>query len=371
MSERKRASPPTPSSRERFRPRETGTSTPLRNAAKGGDEQRPLWLFVTEPGLTGLLLKELKFRDMILPKARPLNLFLRNYDLAVLPASQIKAARLEPRLALRVLRCPVFGRNRIGDSQIDLLARQWRKSKCDGLIAMVAGNVFDRRDLTRVVARKLGERGIKVADEPTNPVWLIAVDDKFYFGFPHYSHQDDVARTKSTDREGSLPKVFASAILFAAKPKAGDVVWDPVVGTGTLLAEAAHEISDGVFIGSDIDEQVLKAARDNCRGYKNVTIIGGDSTKLQLSRRDISLVIANLPFGKQFASAYGNEALYEGILRNALKHAANTWRASMFTSDVAALVSAVAKIDGLLVERVAETRVRGERAAILLVTRMA
>jgi predicted RNA methylase len=370
MNERKRTSPPTQVSRERFRPREKDLAAPGRAVAKGGEEPRPLWLFVTEPGLTGLLVKELKFRDYVLPKARPLNLFLRNYDLVVLPASQIKSTRLEPRLALQVLRCPVFGRNRLGDSQVDLLARQWRKSKCDGLIAMVAGNVFDRRDLTRVVTRKLAERGIKVADEPADPVWLIAVDDKFYFGFPHYSHQDDASRAKSSDREGSLPKVFASAILFAAKPKPGEVVWDPVVGTGTLLAEAAHEIADGTFIGTDIDEQVLKTARDNCRGYKNLTLLGGDSTKFQLSRRDISLVIANLPFGKQFSSAYGNEGLYEGILRNALKHAASTWRASVFTSDVAALVSAVAKIDGLLVERVAETRVRGERAAILLVTRL-
>src|SRR5271165_3316182 len=88
----------------------TGTKQPVR--------ERPLWLFLTEPGLGPMLAKELKFLDAIEQKAQPAKLHLRNYDLLTIPDAVMKNSAVRPRLALHVMMCPIFGRDRIGDNQL-------------------------------------------------------------------------------------------------------------------------------------------------------------------------------------------------------------------------------------------------------------
>src|ERR1700688_2578051 len=52
---------------------------------------RPLWLFLTEPGLGALLVRELKFLDAIAQKAQLAKLHLRNYDLLAAPDAVVQS----------------------------------------------------------------------------------------------------------------------------------------------------------------------------------------------------------------------------------------------------------------------------------------
>jgi RMKL-like, methyltransferase domain len=329
------------------------------------------WLFLTEPGLAPLLIRELKYRKIAAQKARATTLFLRNYDLVILPDSQVQSRSFPTRLALHVMACPVFGRSSITKAQLDRLADAWRRNKPDGLVSSIAGNTFQRQDLMRWLTKEMTARGITVGATaaPKRPVWLLAVDDSYYFGLPRFNYHNAPGRERPDDRSGSLPPVIAAALCFAAKPAPSEVIWDPVMGTGTVLREAMEQVASGTFIGSDIDTNALDIARKSLGTRQNMALLAGDSTKLDLGRHDLTLTLANLPFGKQFQPETGTASLYEGILRRSLDFAASSWRAVVLTSDDAGLRQAVAAVGGLALEKIAGVRTRGLAADIWLIAR--
>jgi precorrin-6B methylase 2 len=330
---------------------------------------RPLWLYLTEPGLGPLLANELKFLGAVERKAQFAKLHLRNHDLLVLPDVAVKKREAKPRLATNVLAAPVFGRASVSPRQLDYLAEAFRTERAGGIANAVAGETFARVDFLPWIGRELRARNIRIPEEPSRVMWFIAVDDKFYFGFPRFNHHDAAGRVPGREREGSLPPVVGAAMVFAAKPGTNEVILDPVMGTGTILAEAAAMAPDAALIGSDIDREAVETARRNLARVKNAKVFQRDSTNAPFERSDLTLTIGNLPFGKQHKSAGGNRALYEALLRRSLAHAASNWRAVLLTSDDEALEGAVGAIDGLACTRVAGIKVRGQPATIWSVTR--
>ncbi len=324
---------------------------------------RPLWLFLTEPGLAALLLRELKFINAIERKAQAARLHLRNHDLLVLPEVVVKRREVAPRLATNILVAPVFGREEVGARQLDLLAQATRRERVDGLVTSIAGDSFSRGDFLPRLLRELGSRRVRFSESHRRPVWFLAVDDKFYFGFARFNHHDAPGRLRA-DREGSLPAVIAAAMVFAAKPGSNEVILDPVMGAGTILGEAAQMAPDARLNGCDIDPAAVTIARRTLADVRGARLFHGDSTRADYNGPQISLTLANLPFGKQHRSVSGNRALYEAILRRSLEHAAPIWRAVLVTSDEESLRSAVQTIGGLSLANVADIRIRGQAATI-------
>src|SRR5262249_30315261 len=157
------------------------------------------------------------------------------------------------------------GRFKITTAQLDRLARHCIHEQSDGLVSTVAGNVFQRQDLMRWLTKNLFNRGVhmksaKMGQSPARPVWLIVIDENFYFGFPRFNYHDVRSRSRSADRVGSLPPVIAAAMCFAAKPEQHEVVWDPVMGTGTVLSEVAAQVPKADLIGTDNDPLALQLA---------------------------------------------------------------------------------------------------------------
>jgi predicted RNA methylase len=267
--------------------------------------------------------------------------------------------------------CPVFGRFNISKAQLDALADAWKRDKPDGLVASIAGSKFQRQDLLRWVTKELGTRGIIVpkGESPKRPCWFMAVDEAYYFGLPRFNYHEAQGRERPSDRSGSLPPVIAAAMAFAAKPSANEVIWDPVMGTGTLIREAAALAPQARIIGSDTDADAIAIAKQALGKAKTIKLITADSTTLDLGRSDLTLTLANLPFGKQFQPEQGTPALYEALLRQSLKAAAPNWRAVLLTSDHAALAQAVKAVGGLTLDKTASVKTRGLAADIWLVTR--
>jgi len=314
--------------------------------------------------LAALLLQELRFIGAVERKAQAAKLHLRNHDLLVLPDVVVKRHDVAPRLATNTLVSPVFGRDQIGARQLDLLARTVGRERTDGFATSIAGDTFARSEFIPWLLRELGSRRVHFSDSHRRPVWLLAVDEKFYFGFPRFNFHDAPGRTIAREREASLPPVVAAAMVFAAKPASNEMIFDPVVGTGTILAEAAQMAPGAQLIGSDIDPAAVAMARKSLAHVRGVRLFHQDSTSAHLSGPSITLTLANLPFGKQHKSSYGNRALYEAVLRRSLERAAPTWRAILLTSDEESLRSAVGSIGTLELSTVASIKVRGQPATI-------
>ena len=344
----------------------------LRTRDKRADPRkvdRPLWLFLTEPGLGTLLLQELRFIGATERKAQAAKLLLRNHDLLVLPDVVVRRHDSAPRLATNVLVSPVFGREQLGARQLDLLAQAMQRERTDGLTTSIAGDAFSRSDFTPWLLRELGSRDVRFPALHRRPAWFLAVDDSFYFGFSRFNHHDARGRPKTREREGSLPPVIAAAMVFAAKPGSGEVIFDPVMGTGTILAEAAQMAPGARLIGSDIDPTAVAIARRLLLHVGGARLSHRDSTRASPDASSLTLTIANLPFGKRHKSASGNASLYEAILRRSLECAAPQWRAVLLTSDAQSLRSAVQSIGGLNLASVADIKVRGQEATIWTVRR--
>jgi predicted RNA methylase len=341
-------------------------SRQFRTSAKSraAPEAKPLWLFLTEPGLAALLLQELRFIGAIERKAQAAKLHLRNHDLLVLPDVVVRRHDAAPRLATNVLVSPVFGRHLIGARQLDLLAHALLSKHTDGIATSIAGDMFARKDFLPWLLRELGFRGVRLSQSQKREAWFLAVDEKFYFGFPRFNHHDAPGRSRASEREGSLPPVVAAAMVFAAKPASNDVIFDPVMGTGTILWEAAQMARGTQLIGSDVDPSAVALARKSLAHVKGARVFHQDSTRWTPEVPNITLTLANLPFGKQHKSASGNRALYEAVLRRSLDRAATTWRAVLLTSDEESLRLAVESVGRLELSRVADIKVRGQGATI-------
>ena len=328
---------------------------------------KPLFVFLTEPGLAELALAELKHLKLVQRRARPLRLSLRSHDMLVLPGSLVDVARARSRLCTNVLAAPIFGRGAITPRQLDHLAAVFRAGGYRRLVSSVAGAAFDRPELMRWLARELGRRGVALA-EAGRAIRLLVVDTAFYFGEERQNHHDAPGRGESATRSGALPPTIAAAMAFAAKLGPGETVWDPTAGTGNVLAEVLALAPDAALMATDVDREALRELERRLPGSAKPWTREADAAAVELPTRELTLTIANLPFGKRYLAESGNLSFYAGVLANSLKHAAAGWRAIFLTSDAAALRDA-ARRAGLVANVVADIKVRGLPATLWRVER--
>lgn len=330
--------------------------------------QRPLYVFLSEPGLSGLALLELRHLKLVDRKARPLRLKLRNYDLLVLPGDVVSVGAGRSRLCTNVLRASIFGRSAVTPRQLDNLAVLFRQGRYKRLVGSVAGHGFNRMDMMRWVRRQLEARGVALADAG-RAIWMIVVDDNFYFCEELQNYHDAPGRDRASSRSGALPPTIGAAMVFAAELSADDVVWEPIAGSGGLLNELLRQQVEAPVLATDIDAEAVTALRQRFAEVVPLWIACGDAGSMALPRQDVTLTIANLPFGNRYKSAGGNMALYADIFRNSVQHARGRWRGVFLTSDGEAMAEA-ARQAGVAASVVADVKVRGLPASIWKLERL-
>jgi hypothetical protein len=347
------------------KPRPPRTSPAVATQAKALGA--PLFVFLTEPGLGDLALAELKHLKLVPRQARPLRLNLRSHDMLVLPGKLVDVARARSRLCTNVLAAPVFGRGAITPRQLDHLAAVFRAGGHRRLVSTVAGSAFNRPELMRRLARELGRRGVVLA-EAGRAIWLLVVDEAFYFGEERQNHHDAPGRRDIATRSGALPPTIAAAMAFAAKLGLGETVWDPTAGSGNVLTEVAALAPDATLLASDVDAEAVRTLERRLPAAGRPWVAQADAASVELPTSALSLTIANLPFGRRYVAEGGNAAFYAGVMANALKHAGPGWRGVFLTSDTAAIRDA-ARRNALTATMVADIKVRGLPATIWRVER--
>ena len=316
------------------------------------------------PGLARVLQLEMRYRKCLPRGARPLVLHQRNHDLVLSTA----VGATEPLAALRIAddagECLVRGRFKVTASQLDRVAAACAGRDPWRLLVTAAGDHFNRMDVERFFARSLGERRVRVVEEAARVLWVHLIDESFYVVRQTFSRVQAHDRARAAERKGSLPTTVAAALAFAAELAAGERVLDPVCGSGTLLAEAhAKERALGALLGFDVDADAVRVARANLRELPRVDVRLGDGAATGLDDGSVDVVLANLPFGKQFGDVASNPALYRRLLvemRRVLR--ADRGRALLLTSDGASLAAALRAFGDAECEELFTVRIRGEAA---------
>ncbi len=135
------------------------------------------WILQCPPGLAMTLKKEMQSIGAI---NRDHRLFIkrqRNHDLIFLNQLKDGVDLRRLRIAEQVMSCPVFGRYKVSQTQLNTLAAAISGDAPRRLVVQVAGRVFDRRDLLRWLTKELTARGAKLRDGTRKSDGTHASDD--------------------------------------------------------------------------------------------------------------------------------------------------------------------------------------------------
>lgn len=113
----------------------------------------------------------------------------------------------------------------------------------------------------------------------------------------------------------STNPLIAALMVQFAKPDAGNLVYDPFCGAGTLLVEAAAMDRRLRLVGSDVSAKALAAAAINRSAlFPGAVLLRADAAAMPLAAESADRVVSNIPFGKRVGSHGANIGLYPGFL---------------------------------------------------------
>ena len=322
------------------------------------------------PGLGKTLEKELGYLGAIAREQKVFTRLQRNHDLMFIGRAKDENAFARSRVSEMVLRCPAYGRFKISQRQLGLMADEIKILGPRRLVVNVAGRHFQRQDFGRFLTRELSARGAEIDDGVEDEAWLFCIDEDWYFGLPvRKSRETDGREGRETERHGSLPPTIAAAMAFASHARDEDVVVDPTCGSGSVLAEVHAYAPNARLMGFDIDPSAIKAAAINLKAITGLELKSIDARKAKVDPVS-TLMISNLPFGKQFGDRATNLSLYGDLIRQGLqwRDTSKAWRGVFLTSDTQNFESAVKTFKDLKCEVLFKVKIRGELATAFRVT---
>ncbi len=163
-----------------------------------------------------------------------------------------------------------------------------------------------KRALVWKIAELVAERSRgwprPLVNDPTKSVWEVTVGHDEAVLAIEASPKDALDGRfayRAEDVPAASHPTIAAALALLGGVEAGDVVWDPFVGSGTELVERARLGPYARLVGTDIEASALRAAR------ANTTAAGLGRLELELADAlafdpgPVSLVITNPPLGRR------------------------------------------------------------------------
>eukprot|EP00933_Yihiella_yeosuensis_P036215 TRINITY_DN29955_c0_g1_i1.p1 TRINITY_DN29955_c0_g1~~TRINITY_DN29955_c0_g1_i1.p1 ORF type:complete len:397 (+),score=64.96 TRINITY_DN29955_c0_g1_i1:14-1204(+) len=199
---------------------------------------------------------------------------------------------------------------------------------CKRVVALPCGS--SSIDVERSLGTTLQDRfGWKLdMKKPHLEVWVFAREDETSIGLLLLRQQ--MQRNIYTSSTGLHPNV-AWALVTHAAVVPGEVLLDPMCGTGTLLTEAPK----GVYlVGVDKDLQMLKRAAQHLRTVQapSWSLLRGDAQNLPLPSGFADVAVCDLPYGRQYGSVEENRTLYPAALRELQRVVKTGGRCVLLTS---------------------------------------
>jgi len=131
-----------------------------------------------------------------------------------------------------------------------------------------------------------------------------------------------------------LNPAVGNVIARAANLQLGEVVWDPMCGSGSLLFQACELSPHSIYIGSDIDLGLLDKCRENAtiQGH-NISLFFHNATLQSMKDNSVDVVLADMPFGIRHSSHHKNRDLYPRFLKKLRLVLAPGGRAFLLTGE--------------------------------------
>ena len=178
----------------------------------------------------------------------------------------------------------------------------------EGSVAVRARNVRNTTDVdTQQAERDLGgvlvDAGLDVdLDDPDHELRALFSGDDCFLAWLHAESVRDFGERKPTDRPffqpGSMDPLLARALCNLARVRPGDVVLDPMCGTGGVLIEAA--LLGARPVGTDAQQKMVEGARQNLAAYAgDFDVARADATRLPLRDDATDAVVFDAPYGRQ------------------------------------------------------------------------
>jgi tRNA (guanine6-N2)-methyltransferase len=257
------------------------------------------------------------------------------------------------------------------------LAFQFRRRKGKPTFRVIARksgeHAFRRVDLQRATELGILDRFPDwrlVEDDAQLEVWVQLINSWLIAGM----RLSDNSLRQRTYRQVSLPAALkptiAAAMVLLSSPSPDDVFLDPMCGSGTILIERALAGRYHLLLGGDADPEAVEATRANVGPrYKPVEIHRWDAAALPLETNSVSVIVSNLPFGKQIGTRSENRALYPRLIAEWTRVLDPSGRMVLLTSERNLLRSTLEKGSAFRVDERVPLRVRGLPAEIAVIRR--
>jgi len=240
------------------------------------------------------------------------------------------------------------------------------------VIARLAGeHTFRRVDLQEAVGRAMLDRfpaWRSVEERATLEVWSTVVEEQCVVGIRLSDNTLRQRTYKQTNLPASLKPTVAAAMVAVSQPRDDDVVLDPMCGAGTLLIERAQAGRYRQLLGGDIAPDAFQAARENIGPrYQPIELRQWDARALPIEAGTVTVILSNLPFGRQIGTPRGVRSLYPELLSEWSRVLAPGGRMVLLTSERDLLARAVAAQPGLRIVDRSAVLLRGRPATIHLI----
>lgn len=159
----------------------------------------------------------------------------------------------------------------------------------------------------------------------------------------------------------TLRAVYCYAMLKLAKVETGDIVLDPMAGSGAISVETCYAWLDDEFHAFAMAGELQEIPLGKCSANLNIDLQGRrppsdkmrlDVTKMPIRDNCVDVIISDLPFGRRHGSKRGNKTLYPALLRSMGRVTRlSTGRAVLLTQDKHAIQLASAANRDLWTER--------------------
>lgn len=197
-----------------------------------------------------------------------------------------------------------------------------------GTVAVRARDVrgtagIDTQTAERELGRVLVDRGFDVdLSNPDHTFVALFADGLAVLGWQLATSTREYGDRAPTERPffqpGSMDPLLARAVGNLARIEPGDLVLDPMCGTGGLLIEAG--LLGGRPIGIDAQAKMVRGTRENLQALLDGSpfVARGDGTTLPLSDDSVDAVVFDVPYGRQSKiETHGLVDLVRGALAEA------------------------------------------------------
>ncbi|MFB6114590.1 MAG: TIGR01177 family methyltransferase [Halodesulfurarchaeum sp.] len=178
-----------------------------------------------------------------------------------------------------------------------------------GTVAVRARDVrgtagVDTQAAEAVLGSVLTEAGFSIdLEDPENELVAIFSDDICLLGWTVVESIRDYGTRAPMDRPffqpGSMGPLSARAVVNLAGVRSGDVVLDPMCGTGGLLIEAG--LIGARLLGFDAQRRMVRGTRHNLAEFVDTPFLLGvsDATALPVVLDGVDAVAFDTPYGRQ------------------------------------------------------------------------